>query len=120
MIKKMYRAGFANGKLFVLILIFSRIALAQETDTNPVDGVLLSEQEIVMRTDSVIVEALLGQADALDNYSMEIQEAAARKETLANERSELLLSALNEITNPRARARAAAALFNSPSSDESA
>ncbi len=91
---------------------FKQGPLAQEGDTHPVDGVLLSEQTIVMRTDSVIVEALLGQADALDNYSMEIQEAAARKETLANRREELLLSTLEAITDPEARAKAAAALYN--------
>ncbi|MBC8334477.1 MAG: hypothetical protein H8E29_04370 [Anaerolineales bacterium] len=99
---------------------FKQGALAQDNDTNPVEGVLLSEQTIVMRTDSVIVEALLGQADALDNYSMEIQEAAARKETLENERNELLLSTISAIANPKARARAAAALFNTPATSEDA
>jgi hypothetical protein len=92
---------------------FKQGPLAQENVENPVDGVLLSEQSIVMRTDSVIVEALLGQADALDNYSMEIQEAAARKESLANEREELIMSTIKAITDPEARAKAAAALYNS-------
>lgn len=87
-------------------------SLGQGNTNHPVDGVLLSEQTIVMRTDSVIVEALLGQADALDNYSMEIQEAAARKETLANEREELLLSTIQAIADPDARAKAAAAIYN--------
>ena len=96
---------------------FKQGPLAQEEDSSPVDGVLLSEQTIVMRTDSVIVEALLGQADALDNYSMEIQEAAARKETIANERDELLIATLQAITDPEARANAAAALFH-PDSDK--
>ena len=87
-------------------------SLAQGNTKHPVDGVLLSEQNIVMRTDSVIVEALLGQADALDNYSMEIQEAAARKETLANEREALLLSTIQAIADPELRAKAAAAMYN--------
>jgi hypothetical protein len=94
---------------------FKQGPLAQDGDKNPVDGVLLSSQTIVMRTDSVIVEALLGQADALDNYSMEIQEAAARKETIANEREQFLLSTLQAISDPEARAKSAAALFNTPS-----
>lgn len=92
---------------------FKQGPLKQDGDDHPVDGVLLSEQTIVMRTDSVIVEALLGQADALDNYSMEIQEAAAKKETIANKREELLLSTLDAIADPEARAKAAAALYNS-------
>ncbi len=93
-------------------------ALAQENHSNPVDGVLLSEQTIVMRTDSVIVEALLGQSDALDNYAMEIQEAAAGKDTIANERDALLLSTLAAIGDPIERAKAAAELFANSGKDD--
>ena len=91
---------------------FKQGPLEQDRSNHPVDGVLLSKQTIVMRTDSVIVEALLGQADALDNYSMEIQEAAAQKETLANKREKLFLSTLETIDDPEVRAKAAAALYN--------
>ncbi len=97
---------------------FKQGALKQDEDDHPVDGVLLSEQTIVMRTDSVIVEALLGQADALDNYSMEIQEAAAQKETIANKREELFLSTLEAIADPETRAKAASTLYNTLSDSE--
>ncbi|TNE61966.1 MAG: hypothetical protein EP341_00460 [Sphingomonadales bacterium] len=86
--------------------------LEQGGSESPVDGVLMSKQTIVMRTDSVIVEALLGQQDALDSYAMEIQEAAAGRETLENERLTLLLSTLSQIQDPEARAKAAARLFS--------
>jgi len=76
-----------------------------------VDGVLLSEQTIVMRTDSVLVEALLGESDALDEFAMEVQQAAATAQTLANQREMLLQSTLGAITNPAERAKAAAELF---------
>ncbi len=76
-----------------------------------VDGVLLSEQTIVMRTDSVLVEALLGESDALDEFAMEVQQASATAQTLANQRERLLQSTLGAITDPAERAKAAAELF---------
>ncbi|MGF1570182.1 MAG: hypothetical protein ACFCVD_19280 [Nodosilinea sp.] len=85
--------------------------LNQESTSNPVDGVLLQETQITMRTDSVVVEALLGQADALDNYAMEIQVAAAHKETLANRRERLILETLAAIEDPVQRAELGARLL---------
>lgn len=76
-----------------------------------VDGVRLSQQTIVMRTDSVLVEALLGESDALDEFAMEVQQAAATAQTLANQRETLLQATLNAIPDPGERAKAAAALY---------
>jgi hypothetical protein len=76
-----------------------------------VEGVVLSTQTIVMRTDSLIVEALLGQADALDEFAMEVQLAAASQKTLLNRREKLLQDTLAEITDPETRATMAAQLF---------
>jgi hypothetical protein len=44
-----------------------------------VPGVILSVQENTLRTSSVLVESLLGQADALDCFSMKIQDAEAQR-----------------------------------------
>lgn len=88
---------------------FKRGQLGQDL----VDGVLLSSQKIVMRTDSVIVEALLGEADALDAFAMEIQAAAATEKTLQNQREVLIQETLAAIQDPEARAELAAKLFNS-------
>ena len=96
---------------------FRRGPLAQEDAEHPVAGVLLSEQQIVMRTDSVLVEALLGQSDALDSFAMEIQEAAAKEKTLRNDRELLLHETLRAIADPVERAQLAAALFNAPDED---
>jgi hypothetical protein len=60
-------------------------------EENPVDGLLLSERTIVMATDSVVVEALLGQSTALDEYSRDLQTEAIREKRLANDREELAL-----------------------------
>jgi hypothetical protein len=90
---------------------FKREPLNQAGDAHPVDGVLLNEERITMRTDSVLVEALLGQADALDEYAMEIQAAAAGEKTLANRRDDLVLQTLAAITDPVQRAEAATRLL---------
>ncbi|MBN2068823.1 MAG: hypothetical protein JW739_04225 [Opitutales bacterium] len=94
---------------------FKRGPLAQEAVADhPVDGVLISENKVVMRTDSVLVESLLGENDALDEFAMEVQNAAAREKSLANERETLLLTTLQEIADPLKRAEMAAQLFNPP------
>ncbi|SER78413.1 hypothetical protein SAMN05421690_10763 [Nitrosomonas sp. Nm51] len=85
--------------------------LNQGGQSNPVDGVLLSETQITMRTDSVIVEALLGQSDSLDAYAMEIQQAAAEKDTLANRREKMIQETLEAIDDPERRAELAARLL---------
>lgn len=54
-----------------------RGALNQEGADWPVPGVVTQEMKIVMRTDSIIAEALLGQSDALDDFAMAAQSAAA-------------------------------------------
>ncbi|MGB0372621.1 MAG: hypothetical protein ACPGN3_14905 [Opitutales bacterium] len=87
--------------------------LGQEAIENPVDGVLLDTKTIVMRTDSVIVEALLGQADALDEYAMEIQKAAAERQTIENERSKLINETLEKVSEPLERAKAFKTILHS-------
>ncbi len=44
-----------------------------------VSGAILSVQENTLKTSSVLVESLLGQADALDCFSMKIQDAEAQR-----------------------------------------
>jgi hypothetical protein len=49
-----------------------------------VPGIIISSNKYVMRTDGVIVEALLGQGDALDAYSHGLQDEAVRSKQLSN------------------------------------
>jgi hypothetical protein len=94
---------------------FKRGALAQsEDDPRKVDGVRLKERKITMQTDSVVVEALLGEADALDSYAMTSQRAEAEAKWLANRRVELAIETLDKIADPEARAAAYAQMFNPP------
>jgi hypothetical protein len=50
-----------------------------------VPGIILMANKYVLRTDGVIVEALLGQGDALDEYSHKLQTETNRAKTLAND-----------------------------------
>ena len=49
-----------------------------------VPGIILSAKKSVLRTEGVIVEALLGQGDALDAYSHGLQDEAVRAMELSN------------------------------------
>jgi hypothetical protein len=44
-----------------------------------VPGIILEVNKNTLRTDSLIVDALLGQGEALDCYSMKVQEADAER-----------------------------------------
>lgn len=50
-----------------------------------VPGVIMAANEYVMRTDGVIVEALLGQGEALDDYSKGLQDASVKSKELSND-----------------------------------
>ena len=79
-----YAAPSADGRLYYR---FRRGPLGQDPeDEHPVEGVLLKERDVVMATDSVVVESLLGQSDALDEYSLNLQVEAIRERQLANQR----------------------------------
>jgi len=82
-----------------------------QSDGHQVDGVVMKEDVIVMRTDGVCVEALVGESDALDDYAMEVQKAAAKARTLANRREKLAQETLAAIEDPRERAEAFARMF---------
>ncbi|MFC5757941.1 hypothetical protein [Rhizobium sp. GCM10022189] len=59
-----------------------------------VPGVILSADINVMRTEGLIVEALLGQGNALDEYSSNLQTTAVRERQLENEKIEAALAAI--------------------------
>jgi hypothetical protein len=78
-----YPPPTADGRLYYR---FKRGSLGQAADEeHPVEGVLLQERTVVMATDSVVAEALLGAEDALDGYSVALQEETIRQMTVAND-----------------------------------
>lgn len=48
-------------------------------------GIITAVNKQVLRTDAVIVEAVLGQGNALDPYSATLQDEAVRAKNLAND-----------------------------------
>lgn len=77
-----------------------------------VPGVIISADTNVMRTEGVIVEALLGQANALDPYSDNLQKVAIREKELANARVQAALDVL--AGGDAAKANIYASLFPLP------
>ncbi|MGD9509558.1 MAG: hypothetical protein AB7I59_10905 [Geminicoccaceae bacterium] len=76
-----------DGRLYYR---FKRGPLGQAPDEpHPVEGVLLKQRDIVMKTDSVVAEALLGSEDALDQYSADLQVETIREKRLASDREAL-------------------------------
>jgi hypothetical protein len=87
-----------------------------------VPGVITSVQSHILKTDSVIVDALLGQGEALDCYNMRLQEEATRAAELRNNRYEqeteqeadkitAALAAITAITDPVEQAEAYKKIF---------
>lgn len=60
-----------------------------------VPGIILDASKYVLRTEGIIVEALLGQGDALDSYSHGLQDAAVREKNLANKKMSVELEKAN-------------------------
>jgi hypothetical protein len=76
-----------DGRLYYR---FKRGPLGQAADEpHPVEGVLLKQRQIIMKTDSVVAEALLGAEDALDQYSIDLQVETIREKRLASDREAL-------------------------------
>lgn len=66
-----------------------RSDLSMEYAGKTVPGIIVDVKRRILRTDSVITEALLGQGEALDCYNMQLQDAAAQKAQLENRALEL-------------------------------
>jgi hypothetical protein len=86
-----------------------------------VPGIITAVNKHTLRTDAVIVEAVLGQGNALDPYSAELQDEAVRAKKLgndnlegANERDELGRTVVS--TGTPAQADAFAKVFYPPAS----
>ena len=66
--------------------------ITQEEDARFLDGIILGNKTITLKTDGVIVEALLGKSNALDDYSYLYRIEKIRKKRAENER---ILEGLN-------------------------
>lgn len=85
-----------------------------------IPGIILDVTDRILPTDSVICDALLGQGEALDCYNMRLQNAAAVKSELENERLRLenaktqqAMDILALITDPKLKAELYKKVFGS-------
>jgi hypothetical protein len=79
-----------------------------------VPGIILSANTNVLRTEGVIVEALLGQGDAMDEYSHGLQDESVRSKQLENDLAEAEVNKLKlGVSIVEAGDSAKAALFAS-------
>ena len=80
-----------TGQPLLSYLRLKKIVSTYKGDTDDegieikVPGIILSANKYTMRTDGVIVEALLGQGEALDDYSKSLQEEAIEAKQIANQ-----------------------------------
>lgn len=66
-----------------------RKGISQTWEGITVPGIIMGVKQRVIRTDSVITEALIGHGEALDCYNIKLSEAAVEKAQLENQRIRL-------------------------------
>jgi hypothetical protein len=76
-----------------------------------VPGVIKRVQRNVLRTPTVIIDALLGQGEALDCYNQTLQAAAAERSELSNAVTRQALDIVGSFATPEEKARAHVALL---------
>lgn len=60
-------------------------ALSQSAEGRTVPGIILGVKKRILRTESVVCDALLGQGEALDCYNQKLQDIAVHKAQLEND-----------------------------------
>lgn len=78
--------------------------LRQKYKNHTVNGIILDVTSRILRTPSVVVDALLGQGEALDCYNMTLQEAATEQAQLENNRLKQALDIIENIADPAEKA----------------
>ncbi len=79
--------------------------LKQSYKDKTVNGIILNVTHRVLRTPALVVDALLGQGEALDCYNQHLQEAAFEGAHLANRKLEQALAVVDAIVDPAEKAR---------------
>jgi hypothetical protein len=82
-----------------------RKGLQQGYRDKTVNGIILDVTHRVLRTPSVIVDALLGRGEALDCYNQHLQEAAVDGAHLANRKQEQAIAVIDGIADSAERAQ---------------
>lgn len=93
------------------VVVRKKKGLQQTYRDKMFNGVILDVTHRIVRTPSVIVDAVLGQGEALDCYNMELQEAAYTTANLANRKTEQALAIIDAIADPSEKVKAYRLLF---------
>lgn len=79
--------------------------ISQTYNGKTVHGIILDTTHRVIRTPALVVDALLGQGEALDCYNQKLQDAAVRNANLSNEQLQQAILTIDGITDPVKRAK---------------
>lgn len=79
-------------------------SFSQDGTNIKVNGVIADVTYRTLPTDSVIVDALLGQGEALDCFNLNLQDAAVKEAQLDNEIKQQAIEIMNQIPDPMQKA----------------
>ncbi len=82
----------------------SKLAQSWDASGKTVKGIILDVSRRILTTDAVIVEALLGQGEALDCYNQRLQDAAANRADFENASKEQAIDIIDKIKTPNDKA----------------
>jgi len=102
---------FRSDQVIVTEYIRLNKELQQEYKGKSVNGIILDTTHRIMRTPSVIVDALLGQGEALDPYNKGFQEVELENLELINKKLEQGMEIIDNITDPLEKARLYSEIF---------
>jgi hypothetical protein len=78
--------------------------LSQTEEGFTVPGIIFDVTKRIMRTDSVVVDSLLGQGEALDCYNQQLQNIAVQKAQLENDQLTMGLQIISGIDDSATKA----------------
>jgi hypothetical protein len=84
--------------------IRKRKGLSQTYKGITVPGIIMDVRSRILRTDAVVVDALLGQGEALDCYNMHLQDEAVKKAQLDNIAYQQQINIIDGINNNQKKA----------------
>ena len=81
-----------------------KFGLSMMAEGHTVPGIIMDVTKRILRTDSLVVDALLGQGEALDCYNMKLQDAATTKAQLDNDAFYQQMQIINGISGANDKA----------------
>jgi hypothetical protein len=103
--------NFRTNKIVTSDYVRLNKGMIQEYKGKSINGIILDTTHRIMRTPSVIVDALLGQGEALDPYNKGFQEVELENLELKNEKLKQGMDIINNITDPLEKAKMYSEIF---------